>query len=140
MYYHWASQLSPGTLSRPGPGVWPSIVALVMIVICVIAILESLLKQEEGKTAHIELPIAMDRRRAVLFIALMVGYILSLRYLGFLWPSIAVVILSMRVLADSKWWKASILAVVSVGITYYGFIELFETRFPRGSLIRTLGG
>ena len=139
-YYQRATQLSFGELSRPGPGVWPTLVAVSAIVICAIGIVESLLKQEEGKTPNIEMPAGVDGRRAAAFSALLVLYIVALPLLGFLWPSFAVVLLSMRVLARDKWWKCALVSGISVGFVYYGFVGLFETRFPPGSLIRMIGG
>lgn len=138
-YYVRAGQLPFGELNRPGPGAWPYMVSIAAMVIAVIGLLESLLKHEDGKTPHIELPTGVDRRRAVSFAVLLVAYILSLNWLGFLIPSLLVVLASLRILGREPWWRASLISGLGVGFVYWSFVTFFEARFPRGDLLRMIG-
>lgn len=138
-YFHQAGQLPFGQLARPGPGIWPYVVSIAAMVIAAIGLLESLLKHEDGKTAHVELPTGVDRRRAGAFGVLMVVYMLSLQWLGFLLPSFVVVLLTMRLLDREPWWRATLISAIGVGVVYWSFVNLFETRFPTGELLEKIG-
>lgn len=142
-YFTRADDLSFGSLDRPGPGVWPTAVGFAAIVIFAIALIESLLKHEDGKSVNVELPSGVDARRALRFTVVAVLYVASFVPFGFLFPTLVMTAYLLHSLADYSKAKSVLLSGGLVGTVYYAFTRGLGTRFPQGTLIqqlaRTLG-
>lgn len=132
-YTQLAWQLSTGSLDRPGPGMWPRVVGISIVVVSLLTIVESALRPEDE--AAIEWPSGPDLRRFLLFSALLVSYILLLPVIGFLVTSVLMTGLGIRVLAGSAWWKAAVISLTVVGVMYYLFINVLNVRFLSGWFI-----
>jgi putative tricarboxylic transport membrane protein len=143
-YFMRADDYSFGSLNRPGPGVWPVAVGSAAIVIFSIALLESLLRHEAGKSVQVELPSGVDARRALRFTVVTILYVASFGPFGFLYPTLLMTAYLLYSLAEYSKAKSFLLSGALVGTIYLGFARGLGTRFPQGTviqqLVRTFGG
>lgn len=137
-YYMQADGLSFGSLNRPGPGAWPVAVGFAAIVIFTIALIESLLKHEDGKSVEVELPSGVNARRALRFTVITVLYVASFAPFGFLFPTLVMTAYLLHFLADYSKVKSALLSGALVGTIYYAFVRGLGSRFPQGTLIQQL--
>lgn len=139
-YFTRADVYAFGSLERPGPGVWPVAVGLAAIVIFAIALIESLLKHEDGKAVEVELPSGVDARRALRFTVVTVLYVLSFIPFGFLYPTLVMTAYLLRKLAEYSVSKSLVLSGVFVGAIYFAFVRGLGARFPQGTVVRQITG
>lgn len=118
--------LDLGALSRPGPGLWPFTVSLVM--------LGASLAMTAGGTD--EKPEPFTRRSLLVAIGVLslAGYIVAFATLGYLIPTAAVLLVWLRLLARESWVMAIGLTVLLTAGFYVLFVSILAVPFPPGAL------
>lgn len=108
----------------PGPGLWPGIVALLLL-ICSIGLIAGTLMMK--KDALPELPMLTEgTKRVYISMAILVVYVASLSVLGFILPSIAMLIVFIQWFGKMKVWKTVIISAASTLVVYFVFKSLLN--------------
>ena len=131
-YLGLSFQFPFGQLDQPGAAVFP-------IMVGVILILASLATMWEGwqmdKTVLVELPAGEDRKRVLSLIGLLLGYFITLPWLGQITSSTLFLILLMRVLSELSWPRLVVYSLAMSLALYAVFIFLLKVPMPRGLLV-----
>ena len=118
--------LGMGSVNGPGPGFFPNLVAILMIILSLFLILPKRKAEGEpfsGKSIG---------RIAIVFAALL-AYSFTLEPLGFVLVSFLLMAYLFKAFGGSKKWHVAVLwAFVSVGLAYLLFDVLLEGNLPRG--------
>ncbi len=113
-------QLAPFMQRNP---IWPSTFPKVLSILGIVACLIILLGLEKGEIKDAEI----DYRRlgdyhlwqAVLLLVLMVAYALCLRPLGFLFSTVAFLMVGSAILGERKWVVMTLVSVIATGVVWY---------------------
>lgn len=114
--------------SSPKDGLFPSVVAAVLLVVSILLIIGS--RKEEAVT--------FDRRALLLIACLALIYFLT-PYLGFLPTLFIFYVLWLKLYAKLNWKTTILSTVVMFAIVYGAFSLWLKVRFPVGSLFQALG-
>lgn len=116
------------TTSSPKDGLFPSVIAAVLLVVSVLLVISSF--KEEAVT--------FDKRALVLICSLALIYFFT-EYLGFLPCLLIFYVLWMKLFAKVE-WKTTIICTVAMFVVIYGaFTMWLQVRFPAGLLFKALG-
>ena len=142
VYEIMALNMPRGGLSYPGPGLFPAIVGIFLIATALGCFLQEVLprKRGEGPSAS-PLP---DRDSSALpsrnvkktfqLMALMIGYTLVLKPLGFLISICAFLVVAIRIFGYRRWVPVLAMAAVIAGISYVSFVLWLKVPLPSGIL------
>ncbi len=119
--------LSIGSLRSPGSGLFPDLIALIMILLSMVLILFPQKKEGHGQTVSAK----SMARLSVVFLA-MVLYSFFLESLGFLIVSFLLTTLLFVAFGSQNYWKAILRAIVFTGLAYTVFEVLFKSNLPKG--------
>jgi hypothetical protein len=119
--------LSVGSLPTPGPGFFPMLIALILMILSLFLILRRGSKGDEE---------ASFARRSIIrmvsaFVALL-GYFFFLEYLGFVISSFFLMGFFFLSIARQRWYVALPSAVVCIGLAYILFEVLLKSNLPKG--------
>ena len=119
--------LSVGSLRTPGPGFFPMLIAVILMILSLFLILRRGSKGDEG---------ASVARRSIIrmvsaFVALL-GYFFFLEYLGFVICSFLLMGFFFLSIARQRWYVALSSAVVCIGLAYILFEVLLKSNLPKG--------
>lgn len=122
-----AYNLPFGSLRHPDSGFFPKSLSVLLFVFALAIVVSSFLKNVE--------PAEFSSRSWLVAIAAaaFIAYALVLPVAGFVLSTIAIMLLVMRGLGGMKWTQAVLIAVLSVGLSYAGFLQL-GVPLPRGPL------
>ena len=106
---------------------WPLIVVIVTSVLWAMVIASHLLKSEKsGKS-----PGAVDFKKPIMMLAIPIGYLLALPWLGFTIGTFVFQALFYRLLGGRSWIRnITVAAIISV-VLHIMFIELMSMSLPR---------
>ena len=121
-----------GSARQPGPGLYPLLVAALLLVASVGTAWEA--KSVPAGTG-LEWPTRAGRWRIAAILAAILGYILLLPNLGHPVASGATTLLSLQALGGLRWATKIILAVVLGLGSYYLFNTLLGVPLPRGRFL-----
>lgn len=108
-------------LSDPGsPGFFPALVAAVFL-ICAVAIWRQGLPEEDPGSLSIW---------AIIYALMVVAYGALLKPVGYVWASVAFLVVSFLWLRAMAWWKSILVAVVATVFTFVVFRYLFIVILP----------
>jgi putative tricarboxylic transport membrane protein len=148
LYEGMALYMPRGRLSYPGPGLFPVIIGTFLIAMALGCLLQEVLprkKTGEGPSAS-PLPnqdstVPGDRnvKKTFQLIALMVGYTLVLKTLGFPISICAFLVVAIRIFGYHRWFPALAMAAVIAGISYVSFVLWLKVPLPLGILEEILG-
>jgi putative tricarboxylic transport membrane protein len=120
--------LAIGSLRAPGPGFFPNLVAITMMILSFFLIIP----RRRGNGEPISPQSAF--RVLILFLALL-AYSFALEYLGFSLVSFLLMTYLFKTFSDSqKWYVAVSWALLSVGFAYVLFDILLGSNLPKGIL------
>jgi len=130
-YLGLSFQLNFGQLDRPGEGVFPVMVGIVLV-------LASLLTLWEGwqldKGQMIDIPVGADRNRLLGLIVLLFCYFIALPLLGQIVASTLFCALLMRLLSNRSWPQILAYSLGMSILLYFSFVELLQVPLPKGIL------
>ena len=121
--------LAFGSFRNPGSGMFPALIAALMLVLSVILI--ALPPKTESRGSSISGKVVL--RIGSVFAALVI-YAVFLEVLGFLIVSFVLATFLFAVFESQKYWLAVLKAFVLTGLTYVLFETLLKSNLPRGLL------
>lgn len=127
-----AYTFSLGELSNPGPGLWPFIVASVVVVTAAVLLFTDHADDYETWT-----------RGTLTIIGGLVSlgiFILLFEAIGFLIPAVLMLLLWLRLFAEEPWKLAVPLAFGGALVLYLVFVTALGVPFPDGVLIDAVTG
>lgn len=128
----WEQSL--GSLEMPGDGVFPLLVGSVFTLLSLIAVLHKP-RPEEGLDHDARVfPRGEDLQRLVWIILCLVLFAALFRFLGFHVCTLALMIVTMRILGPWGWLKIIVVSLIVVSLSYFLFQYLLEVPLPQGSL------
>lgn len=144
VYESMALAMPRGTLAYPGPGLFPLVIGAFMIAMALGCLLQDLLprkKAADASAAKAE-PAAADERnvvKTVQLIALMIGYMLALKPVGFPIAICLFLAVAIRIFGYRRWLPALAMAVVITAASYVSFVIWLSVPLPLGILEDLLG-
>jgi putative tricarboxylic transport membrane protein len=122
-----------GSMDMPGPGVFPLIVAVLMMGLSILNLLGSLWRGEKPGLEIETLPQGKDRRRVLSVIGVLVAFAGLLTVLGYAACSAGLMLASLRILGMQSWIKIIIISTVTTAVSTYLF-SILGVPFPKGNL------
>ena len=122
-----------GTADQPGPGVYPTLMGLLMLGASLGLALQAWLGKQ-GAQEPIEWPTGKALWRMLAVGGASAGYIVLMPYLGDALAGVLVMLLVMRVMGVKRWLVAGALAVGMAVTFHYVFVEVLSIPLPRGIL------
>jgi putative tricarboxylic transport membrane protein len=148
IYEIMALKMPQGRLSYPGPGLFPMIIGIFLVATALGCLIQEILLRKgtsEGPSAS-PLPnqdSAAPANRNVIktsqLMALMIGYTLALKPLGFLISICTFMVVAIHIFGYRRWVPALAMAAVITGISYVTFVLWLKVPLPMGILEEVLG-
>jgi putative tricarboxylic transport membrane protein len=128
-YLGMAFQLPLGEMARPGAGIFPIVVGVLMAFASLSTVWESW-RTEAGE--QLEFPLGEDRSRLFVLVGALLVYVVGLPWLGQIAASTLFLISLIRVMSDVSWLRV-ITYSLGISITIYVvFVRLLNVLMPRG--------
>ena len=126
-------KLGLGGLHNPGPGLWPFILGILLLIISLYLLLRHLFRMgAKGETVKEEQG-QISFWRISLVLVLLFAYSLLLEKLGYLIATFMLLSILSKSMGSKKWTSVLIGSVLTVLVTYFVFTSL-GLRFPKGIL------
>lgn len=147
VYESMALNMPRGTLAYPGPGLFPLIIGGFMIAMALGCLLQEIVprmrekKQEASALPSADAADSEERNVAKTFqlTALLIGYILILKPLGFPIAICAFLVVAIRIFGYRKWLPTLAMAAIIAGISFVSFVLWLKVPLPMGILEDLLG-
>ena len=147
VYEGMALNMPRGSFAYPGPGLFPLIIGAFMIMMALGCLLQEIVpRMREKKPAASSLPSAdaadaeeRDVAKTFQLTALLIGYILVLKPLGFPIAICAFLLLAIRIFGYRKWLPTLVMAVTITVVSYVSFVLWLAVPLPMGILEDLLG-
>ncbi|MBC2932096.1 tripartite tricarboxylate transporter TctB family protein [Nocardioides sp. zg-1228] len=127
-----ASTLAFGEVTRPGPGMWPMINAVIFTAICAALVLVDRRADYEKWSKRSLQVLAM--------LGSLVVYVVLFQVLGFLLASTLMLAVWLRVFGRESWRWTLTLSVGGAVVFWIIFDRLLGVPFPAGVLLERIGG
>jgi hypothetical protein len=138
VYLATAIQMPRGSIAYPGPGFYPSVVGVFLVLTAAVCFGIALSQARKNRSAAAPAPEARNTKRigtpTIQLLALLVFYAGSLPYLGFLLAIAVFLLLSMRIFGYQNWARSIVIAILVAGASYMVFVHLLSVPLPRGFL------
>jgi putative tricarboxylic transport membrane protein len=142
VYWIMALNMPRGRLSYPGPGLFPTIIGIFLVATALGCLLQEILPRKRGAGPSAsplpdQDPTATGDRivkNTFLLMALMIGYTLALKPLGFLISICAFMVVAIRIFGYRRWVPALAMATVISVISYVSFVLWLKVPLPLGIL------
>lgn len=126
-----AISMGVGSLSHPGPGLWPLVAGVGFVGFTVYLLVAERDTEAEAFTNNSwKIPIAA---------ASLVVFTLMLAYLGLTIPVFVLLVIWLRVLGDERVWLSVLLAACGSAALYLLFVVALAVAFPPDLLLTLLG-
>ena len=147
VYEVMALNMPRGNFAYPGPGLFPMIIGAFMIAMALGCLVQEIVpRMREKKPEAFSLPGAdaadsEERNVAKTFqlTALLIGYILVLKPLGFPIAICAFLAIAIRIFGYRKWLPALAIAAIITVVSYVSFVIWLAVPLPMGILEDVLG-
>ena len=116
------------------PYLFPLIISIFLFILS-ISILASSLKENEKRKEKEK----GDIKSLLIFGLICVLYLLVLNFLGFVLSSILLLISSMIVLGERRWWFIALVSIISTVVIYLLFAKYLSVMLPKGRVFWYLG-
>lgn len=110
-----------GSPEEPGPGMWPFIVSVIIVVLSGVLLVE-------GRKLHDAEAFTKTSLLPLIGLVTFVGFALLMPIIGFEIPSLLLAVIWLRFLGGETWRSTAIVATVTVAIFY--FLFLYALRIP----------
>lgn len=131
-YTYFAAGLKMGTVTDPGPGFFPRLLGIGMILTMLIIIGSDLWSRITRSVGAAEPPL-FPGRNALLFTAGLVGYLLALPVAGYPLATFVALVYLVRLMGEKRWFVTLGLAVLLATAFYLAFSRL-QVPLPTGML------
>jgi hypothetical protein len=147
VYEGMALYMPQGSLSYPGPGLFPMIVGIFLVATALGCLIQEILPWKRGAGPSASPLSALDsaapedrnEKKTVQLMALMIGYILAIKTAGFLISICLFLVVAIRIFGYRRWFPALAIAAVIAGISYVSFVLWLKVPLPMGILEEVLG-
>lgn len=144
VYEGMALKMPLGKLSYPGPGYYPAIVGAFVIVMALGCLLQEVLPRRSVAPSAGGAPPKppageRDVRKTFQLTALMIGYILALKPVGFPIAICVFLGVAIRIFGFRRWLPTLAMSVVIAGVSYVSFVLWLKVQLPMGLLEQVLG-
>jgi len=119
--------LSVGTLSEPGPGFFPDLLAAALLILSL-----SLILQKGSKKLKEAAPSRRSYSRVIVTLTGLFGYFFFVEKLGFVITSFLLMNSLFIGFGSHKWYRALMGAVLSTGMAYVLFQLFLKSQLPVG--------
>jgi putative tricarboxylic transport membrane protein len=124
-----------GTSAAPQGGLFPLLVAILLVALSV-ALIAGVRKGAPGAVEAIEaFPMGQDRRRVLAVSSALVLYSLLLKPIGYLVSTVALMGVIVYLLGLRGWIRIAMTAVLTGVLSYYLFAVLLDVPLPRGEVM-----
>ena len=117
-----------GVLQKPGAGLWPF---MLCVIIAILALVAGLANLQEKKYVDFTLKRISKPLMAMASIAL---YAFAMERLGYILPTLMLAIFWLRVIGGESWRSTLMFAVGITGLFFFIFSHLLGVPFPRDIL------
>jgi putative tricarboxylic transport membrane protein len=116
-------RLGLGSLAEPGPGLWPLTVSVAMVVLGAVLVVQSRPTGDEER---------FGREAVIVGVAVvsLVGYALLFERVGFEIPTLALLVLWLKMLGRESWWATVAVSLVATAAVYLLFITALGVSLP----------
>ncbi len=147
VYEIMALNMPRGSFAYPGPGLFPMIIGTFMIATALGCLLQEIVPRlREKKPEASALPSTDDAdaeqrnvAKTIQLTALLVGYILVLKPLGFPIAICAFLAIAIRIFGYRKWLPTLAMAAAITAVSYVSFVIWLAVPLPMGILEDILG-
>ena len=147
VYESMALNMPRGNLAQPGPGLFPMIIGIFMLATALGCLLQEVLFRKRDKNPAASplpsqdavIPANRDIKKTFQLTALMTGYLLVLKPLGFPLAICAFLVVAIRIFGYRRWLPTLAMAAVIAGISYVAFVLWLKVPLPLGFLEEILG-
>ncbi|RVX38666.1 putative tricarboxylic transport membrane protein [Nonomuraea polychroma] len=115
--------LGVGSLSAPGPGMWPLVVSVAMVIVAAVLVLQSRPRGDEERFTKDVVTVAIAA-------ASLIGYAFLFELVGFEVPTIALLVLWLKGLGRESWRMTAVVSVVATAALYLLFITGLGVSLP----------
>lgn len=123
--------LTRGNLSHPGPGFFPSLLAILLIILSLFLMIPKGKKGEEGEAFP---PWSTFFRQLMPIYVALLAFVGLLEFFGFILLILLLMFFLFVKVSYLKWYTAMLAAFISTGITYFIFGVILKSLFPKGPL------
>ena len=121
--------LAIGNLRAPGPGFFPNLIAVILIILSLILLIAG-----DKKADKSPLIVRQSGRRLLPVFLALLGYFFLLEFLGFVVTSFLFMAVLFMTVTIQKWYRALLWAFVTTGFAYLIFEVLLKSNLPKGVL------
>lgn len=134
LFYIWeARSFPPSKGTVPGPAVYPTIVATLMLMAALSLLITALrMKPEEDKPLGL---LSDDSKRVYLSMAILVAYVVVMPHLGFVTASSVLLFGLIKWFGNYRFHVCALSAIAVSGIIYFVFSEILNVPFRFGVLL-----
>lgn len=130
-YLGLSVQLPFGQMDQPGAAIFPVVTGVLLVLASLVTLWEG---WRTARAEQVAFPAGADRRRLLGLIALLLGYVLALPWLGQIVTSSLFCIVLMRILSPLSLPRIVVYALLMSGTLYGVFVFLLKVPMPRGVL------
>jgi len=129
VYLGFSFRLPFGQMDQPGAAIFPVVVAVILMFASLATMWEG---WRLGRDERVDVPAGADLRRLLSLIGLLLGYVLTLPWLGQIISSMLFCALLIRTLTDLGWTRIVAYSLV-ISISLYAlFVMLLKVPMPHG--------
>jgi hypothetical protein len=128
--------LGLGSLGEPGPGFFPFVMAVFLVLFSLKHFVSSLVKRGPSGSAPAERvwPESDGIKRILLTIMFLLGFIFALNYLGFVLNTLLFMFASLRFIEPQKWPRVFLIGSLTTVVSYSIFQFWLRSNLPVGFL------
>lgn len=122
-----------GKSREPGPGFLPLLTSLVLLLLSIIVLIKDLYVSDYDKGE--KNPFSPDHlRKPTGLIIILIGYILLLKFLGFLITTFLLIFMMLFVFDPNpkKIWKFIVIGVIAANLSFIVFYKWLQVQLPMG--------
>jgi putative tricarboxylic transport membrane protein len=144
-YEIMAMKMPRGTLTHPGPGLYPTIVGVFLLATSLGCLVREILRRgAPSGRSNLPLPVAAvpaspARAKTLQLMGSMVAYALAMQPLGFPVSICIFLLVAIRIFGYRKWVPALGMAAILTAISYVTFVMWLKVPLPLGILDEILG-
>ena len=132
-YLHMTLDLPMGEMDQPGAGVFPILVAGILLAASLSSLWEGW--RHRRQSPALDLPEGADRSRLLKLIGLLLIYFVTIPWAGFSLSSIIFCTLLIRLISDLTWQRSALYAFLMTAAIHIIFITILKVPMPAGILI-----
>jgi len=133
-YFIGSLGLPMGPAAQPGPGLFPLLVGIAMVVFSLRLFIQSLKTEEIPGEEADPFPRGKDLHRVIAITATLIFFAVSLKTLGYGISSSVLICVVLRVLGLQSWAKILLISITTAALSYLVFAYFLEAPLPHGVL------